>query len=57
LAVGSEGEALGDEVVANEGKGPICQDGGAHVKQTGISSAETKGALGEAMLGDVLVGG
>jgi hypothetical protein len=31
-AMGNEGEALGDEVVTDEGKGPIRQDGGTHVE-------------------------
>lgn len=56
-APGSEARTLGDQVVRDEAEGPVSEDAGADVGVTGVAGAQAKGPLGEAMLGDVLVGG
>lgn len=52
-----EGLALGDEVVLDEGEGSVGEDAGADVGEAGVAGAVGQGGLGEAMFGDVLVGG
>jgi hypothetical protein len=52
-----EGLALGGEVVADEAKGPVSEDARADVGKAGVAGTETQGALGEAVFGDMLVGG
>lgn len=52
-----EGVPLGDEVVPDEAEGALRQQVGADVEVTGVAGAEGQGVGGEAVLGDVAVGG
>ncbi|KAK1248157.1 hypothetical protein MKX08_006377 [Trichoderma sp. CBMAI-0020] len=57
LAFLSQSLALHDEVVVYQTELAIGQDAGADVWVSGIAGTEANGAQGEAMLGNVLVGG
>lgn len=53
----SQSLPLHDEVVVYQAELAIGQDAGADVWVSGIAGPETNGAQGEAMLGNVFVGG
>lgn len=57
LALLSQSLTLHDEVVVYQAELAIGQDAGADVWVSGIAGTEANGAQGEAMLGNVLVGG
>lgn len=52
-----ESVALLDEVVSYQTEGAVGQHARANVEVSGIAGAEPEGTRGEAVLGDVLVGG
>jgi hypothetical protein len=56
-APGGQPLALRDQVVADQAELAVGQDAGADVGVSGVAGAEADGAQGEAVLGDVLVGG
>jgi hypothetical protein len=56
-AASGERQTLGDEMVADEAEGSVGEDAGTDVREASVAGAQAEGTLGEAMLGNVLVGG